>query len=192
MMQIIILFCFFIYLISDIINLIYKLINFQVHTKRRNRLHQQKMNDLVFVMHNLRLRDRNTRKNDCSTASFTVEDLSSDDEWIVEEEDMCNLSNKDLLNILSSAGENENDENVEEIGTGAFEDFEGPGSNSQDDLEIQDIDAEDEAHIGTFENMDTTGSNNNDIDIDGCDEDDDGDGRASGSFDDDRAADDLF
>uniref|UniRef100_A0A0R0LB65 BED-type domain-containing protein n=1 Tax=Glycine max TaxID=3847 RepID=A0A0R0LB65_SOYBN len=33
-----------------------------VHTKRRNRLHKKKMNDLVYVMYNLKLKSRQTRK----------------------------------------------------------------------------------------------------------------------------------
>ncbi|KAL5165454.1 hypothetical protein HKD37_18G050579 [Glycine soja] len=33
-----------------------------VHTKRRNRLHQQKMNDLVYVMYNLKLKRKQNRK----------------------------------------------------------------------------------------------------------------------------------
>ncbi|KAG4950250.1 hypothetical protein JHK82_043602 [Glycine max] len=41
-----------------------------VHTKRRNRLQQKKMNDLVYVMYNLKLK---------------IDEIESDDEWITEE-----------------------------------------------------------------------------------------------------------
>ncbi|PKI76890.1 hypothetical protein CRG98_002677 [Punica granatum] len=54
----------------------------KVHTKRRIRLHQKKMNDLVFVMYNLKLKDKKIRKQ----VDLQVEEISSDDECIVEEE----------------------------------------------------------------------------------------------------------
>ena len=70
----------FYYICNNVINLIsykYKVIishfNFQVHTKKRNRLHQKKMNDLVFVMYNLKLGERQKRK--IVETSFTIEDL---------------------------------------------------------------------------------------------------------------------
>ncbi|XP_050232002.1 uncharacterized protein LOC126680825 [Mercurialis annua] len=52
-----------------------------VHTKKRKRLHPQKMNDLVFVMYNLKLKERLSKKDDITC---TIEDVSSDDEWITE------------------------------------------------------------------------------------------------------------
>lgn len=54
-----------------------------VHTKRRNRLHQKKLNDLVFVMYNLKLKSRQTRK----TIALPFEEINSDDEWLTEEGD---------------------------------------------------------------------------------------------------------
>ncbi|KAF7835801.1 uncharacterized protein G2W53_010660 [Senna tora] len=50
-----------------------------VHTKRRNRLHQKKMNALVYVMSNLKLRNKEKRSH---VSSF--DDMHSDDEWITE------------------------------------------------------------------------------------------------------------
>ncbi|PWA91099.1 hypothetical protein CTI12_AA092450 [Artemisia annua] len=69
-----------------------------VHSKRRNRLQQQKMNDLVYVMYNLKLSGREERKQkeayyameQLETVNF--EDVDSDDEWITED-------NEDLLNM---------------------------------------------------------------------------------------------
>ncbi|XP_052726181.1 uncharacterized protein LOC108332656 [Vigna angularis] len=52
-----------------------------VHTKRRNRLHQQKMNDLVYVMYNYKLKSRQIRK----IVALPFDDIESDDEWITEE-----------------------------------------------------------------------------------------------------------
>ncbi|KAH1264366.1 hypothetical protein GmHk_01G000303 [Glycine max] len=54
-----------------------------VHTKRRNRLHKKKMNDLVYVMYNLKLKSRQTRK----IIVLSFEDRGSDDEWLTEERD---------------------------------------------------------------------------------------------------------
>nr|KAJ0190830.1 hypothetical protein LSAT_V11C800390750 [Lactuca sativa] len=58
-----------------------------VHSKRRNRLQQQKMNDLVYVMYNLKLngRDENKGKGHDGLETLNLDDVSSDDEWITEE-----------------------------------------------------------------------------------------------------------
>nr|GEU55079.1 zf-BED domain-containing protein [Tanacetum cinerariifolium] len=63
-----------------------------VHSKRRNCLHQQKMNDLVFVMYNLKLSGREEKKMKETAAAIEqlealdFETVDSDDEWIIEEE----------------------------------------------------------------------------------------------------------
>ncbi|KAF7824622.1 zf-BED domain-containing protein/DUF659 domain-containing protein/Dimer_Tnp_hAT domain-containing protein [Senna tora] len=51
-----------------------------VHSKRRNHLHQKKMNDLMFVMYNQKLKDRKAWK------LVDLDDISSDDEWITEDD----------------------------------------------------------------------------------------------------------
>ncbi|XP_047166554.1 uncharacterized protein LOC124835629 [Vigna umbellata] len=71
-----------------------------VHTKRRNRLHQKKMNDLVYVMYNSKLKSRQIRK----TIALPFDDIESDDEWIAEETD-------DVVEIDQVEGENDS-ENV--------------------------------------------------------------------------------
>ncbi|KAK4284281.1 hypothetical protein QN277_001136 [Acacia crassicarpa] len=54
-----------------------------VHSKRRNRLKQKKMNDVVFVMTNSKLaRKKQARK----TIEYNIDDISFEDEWIVENE----------------------------------------------------------------------------------------------------------
>ncbi|KAF7826839.1 zf-BED domain-containing protein/DUF659 domain-containing protein/Dimer_Tnp_hAT domain-containing protein [Senna tora] len=50
-----------------------------VHTKRRNRLQQKKMNNLVFVMYNQKLKDRKARE------LADLDNIPSDDEWITED-----------------------------------------------------------------------------------------------------------
>ncbi|KAK4591979.1 hypothetical protein RGQ29_016449 [Quercus rubra] len=52
-----------------------------VHSKRRNRLHQKKMNDLVFVMYNLQMKERRA-KSLSTKEEIGLENLSSDDEWL--------------------------------------------------------------------------------------------------------------
>ncbi|XP_038713405.1 uncharacterized protein LOC120007275 [Tripterygium wilfordii] len=51
-----------------------------VHTKKMNRLHQKKMNDLVFVMYNSKLKNKKFRSMELST----FEDIGSDNEWTTE------------------------------------------------------------------------------------------------------------
>jgi hypothetical protein len=56
------------------------------------------MNDLVFVMCNLKLNDNQVKKQ--ADDFGVVDDLSSDDDWIIEEE---KHSNFDLLGAIDSA-----------------------------------------------------------------------------------------
>src|ERR1044072_9124502 len=57
------------------------MVDFKVHTKKRNRLHQRKMNQLVYVMYNLKMKGRHLKRK--VVAPFA--DIESDDEWITEE-----------------------------------------------------------------------------------------------------------
>ncbi|KAL8170640.1 hypothetical protein V2J09_022444 [Rumex salicifolius] len=52
----------------------------KVHTKKRNRLAQEKLNDLVFVMYNLKLKQRQEQKRDSKAQSLDLDDIQSDDE----------------------------------------------------------------------------------------------------------------
>ncbi|KAF1897926.1 hypothetical protein Lal_00032688 [Lupinus albus] len=52
-----------------------------VHTKRRNKLKQKTMNDVVFVMANSKLSKKKQAKKG---VELTIDDIPSDDEWIVE------------------------------------------------------------------------------------------------------------
>eukprot|EP00258_Populus_trichocarpa_P028194 XP_024444213.1 uncharacterized protein LOC18095382 [Populus trichocarpa] len=107
-----------------------------VHTKRRNRLHQKKMNDLVFVMCNLKLNDNQVKKqaNDFGEVFYH---LSSDDDWITEGEKHDGSSNFDLLGVIDSAtrrkngkeDESDDEENLNDVGMECH--------GTEDDLEIQ-------------------------------------------------------
>ncbi|GJR16226.1 zf-BED domain-containing protein [Tanacetum coccineum] len=83
-----------------------------VHSKRRNRLQQQKMNDLVYVMYNLKLSGREERKQkEEDFETFHFEDVDSDDEWITKD-------NKDLTNVYENTstphGDSGDDDFLEE------------------------------------------------------------------------------
>ncbi|XLS47444.1 hypothetical protein HN51_021802, partial [Arachis hypogaea] len=72
-----------------------------VHTKRRNRLKTSTMNDVVFVMTNSRLARKKPSRN---TADYSFEDLDSDEEWIVEDENMMeNMEEFDTQNDVNLA-----------------------------------------------------------------------------------------
>ncbi|KAH9616194.1 hypothetical protein KSS87_018483, partial [Heliosperma pusillum] len=73
-----------------------------VHTKKRNRLHQQKMNDLVFLMYNLRLQ-RKKQKQCIIQESIILEDLPCDDEWITERVEHVLPSDGAWLSVLDRA-----------------------------------------------------------------------------------------
>jgi len=82
-----------------------------VHTKRRNRLSQKHLNDLVFVQYNLRLHVRQVEGIDC----YDAIDLDSMDplvDWVVEdvepiftEEDIERLEREAADEGASRAGE---------------------------------------------------------------------------------------
>ena len=70
------------------------------------------MNDLVFVMCNLKLNDNQVKKQ--ADAFGVDDDISSDDDWIIEGE---KYSNFDLLGAIDSATRRQNgneDESDEE------------------------------------------------------------------------------
>ncbi|XP_068474601.1 uncharacterized protein [Phaseolus vulgaris] len=94
-------------------------------TKKINRLHQMTMNEMVFVMTNSRL----TKKKDVrKTKEYTINDISSDDEWTVEENETLYGLDED---ILLEVGE-------DDTSRGATNDLEVPPID--DDLEVPSID----------------------------------------------------
>ncbi|XP_028753001.1 uncharacterized protein LOC114712623 [Neltuma alba] len=63
----------------------------QIHTKRRNRLEQQRLNALVFVKYNLQLEMRQKIREEKGETydPICLSDIESDDEWITEKENPC-------------------------------------------------------------------------------------------------------
>ncbi|GJS64188.1 hypothetical protein Tco_0678752 [Tanacetum coccineum] len=87
-------------------------VEIKVHSKGRNRLQQQKMNDLVYVMYNLKLSGREERKRkEEDFETFNFEDVDSDDEWITKD-------NEDLTNVYENEptthGDSRDDDFLEE------------------------------------------------------------------------------
>ncbi|XP_057446323.1 uncharacterized protein LOC130738365 [Lotus japonicus] len=80
-----------------------------VHTKKRNKLHQKKMNDLVYVMYNLKLKNKPKKRNVFASCSF--EEVASDDEWITEEGEDVNVN--ELNEEVGLEHLNDNDVNVD-------------------------------------------------------------------------------
>ncbi|XP_057779563.1 uncharacterized protein LOC130998147 [Salvia miltiorrhiza] len=64
----------------------------QVHTKKRNRLTTQKLNSLVYIMYNRRLRGKHVKltSRGGDIDPLEVDNLASDDEWYVGNEDEAN------------------------------------------------------------------------------------------------------
>ncbi|KAL6587893.1 hypothetical protein OROMI_000871 [Orobanche minor] len=57
-----------------------------IHTKKRNRLEHQRLNALVFVKYNFKLRERSIKRRD-KIDSIVVDEIDSNDEWITGKED---------------------------------------------------------------------------------------------------------
>ncbi|XP_058774188.1 uncharacterized protein LOC131648449 [Vicia villosa] len=101
-----------------------------VHTKRRNRLKQKTMNDVVFIMTNSKLaKKKKTRK----VVDYSIDDIASDEEWIIVDNDQGALDD-DILDFTIEEGDLEvaNQNDVEnEIA-------------NQGDLEVNNLEDEDD------------------------------------------------
>ncbi|KAL0906334.1 hypothetical protein M5K25_024821 [Dendrobium thyrsiflorum] len=73
----------------------------QVQTKRRNRLSTLRMNSLVYIMHNKRLRDRRLRNKGLKDDEdpLVCEDVASDNEWFIDDETNLPLSDLQLEDL---------------------------------------------------------------------------------------------
>ena len=62
-----------------------------IHSKKRNRLEQQRLNALVFVKYNLNLESRQKIREEKRETydPICLSDMESDDEWITEREEPC-------------------------------------------------------------------------------------------------------
>jgi hypothetical protein len=127
------------------------------------------MNDLVFVMCNLKLNNNRVKKQ---ADDFGVEDdLSSDDDWITEGKKHSNI---DLLGATNSATRRENGNEDESDEEEIPNDVEMESNGTEDDLEIQidDIGVGTSSSINVYNiGVGTSSDTNNPvdgIDIDEC------------------------
>ena len=56
----------------------------RIHTKKRNRLDQKRLNDLVFVQYNLRLRRNQLLNKRPDSDPIVLEDIDPTSDWVVE------------------------------------------------------------------------------------------------------------
>ena len=65
------------------------------------------MNDLIFVMYNTKLKDKRAKSenNQCN-----LEDVSSDDEWLTDGQDIVGYLNINLLNFLDDVDDAGNED----------------------------------------------------------------------------------
>ncbi|KAE8770309.1 Zf-BED domain-containing protein/DUF659 domain-containing domain-containing protein [Hordeum vulgare] len=128
----------------------------EVHTKRRNRLHQDKMNDLVFVMYNSKLMSRQRRRQR-QAGEYYIDDVSSHDEFITEKEKPVLPPQKEWIRSLDRIAHNDaavDKENESDIENGVEYIFNNLAEACDGDVGVdQDLDAY------TYEDPD--GENNN-------------------------------
>ena len=56
----------------------------RIHTKKRNRLEHERLNDLVFVQYNLRLRRNQLLNKRPDTDPIMLDDVDPTSDWVVE------------------------------------------------------------------------------------------------------------
>ncbi|KAG8381166.1 hypothetical protein BUALT_Bualt06G0094100 [Buddleja alternifolia] len=71
----------------------------RIHTKKRNRLEHQRLNDLVYVHYNLKLKDRWLLKPE-NFDPVDYESIDKTDFWVVDDEDESFLDYEDIENML--------------------------------------------------------------------------------------------
>jgi hypothetical protein len=110
------------------------------------------MNDLVFVMCNLKLNDNQVKKQ--ADDFGVVDDLSSDDDWIIEGE---KHSNFDLLGAIDSATRRKNSKEDESDEEEIPNDAEMESHGIEDDLDIQIDDNLENSRSFELNNIDNIG-----------------------------------
>lgn len=114
------------------------------------------MNDLVFVMYNLKLMERQTKR-----AKYNLDDIPSDDEWLVEKE--ASVLPRKTVRVLDRTAENVDDSSDEEGNEHAVKTSDIRAAlDVEDDLVIHDIDDDDDDEV--LENI-TSNENDDNIDI---------------------------
>jgi hypothetical protein len=94
------------------------------------------MNDLVFVMCNLKLNDNQVKKQ-ADDFGVVLDDLLFDDDWITEGEKHDGSSNFDLFGVIDSVTQRKNGKKDESDAKEIPNDAEMESHGTGDDLEIQ-------------------------------------------------------
>ncbi|KAM0018998.1 putative HAT dimerization domain, ribonuclease H-like superfamily [Helianthus debilis subsp. tardiflorus] len=97
----------------------------QVHTKRRNRLTTERMDDLVFIMYNRKLKQKFVKRSNLKEDEdpLLVENVMSDDEWIADPSDD---DDEDAIQV-DAANVEESDEVIRTRGSRATKSRRGGG-----------------------------------------------------------------
>ena len=82
----------------------------KVHSKKRCRLEQLRLQSLVYVMYNIKLRERNIRRRRLHIDPILIEEPASDDEWLVETEEPCLMDDIAWLDEVREEDEAREDE----------------------------------------------------------------------------------
>ncbi|XP_061360438.1 uncharacterized protein LOC133304421 [Gastrolobium bilobum] len=84
----------------------------QIHSKRRNRLEQQRLNALVFVKYNLQLEIRQKQREEKGDTydPICLSDLDSDEEWITEQEEPCLMDEESWMDVHECFNVDEGDQ----------------------------------------------------------------------------------
>jgi len=67
----------------------------RIHTKKRNRLEQKRLNDMVFVQYNLRLRRNQLLNKTPESSNIFLDDIDPSSDWVVESQPAA-FDNEDL------------------------------------------------------------------------------------------------
>ncbi|XP_058782570.1 uncharacterized protein LOC131657094 [Vicia villosa] len=109
-----------------------------IHSKKRNRLEHQKLNDLVYVRYNLRLKNRTKKKQNYDSINF--ETLGDHSNWVLE----------DSPPFLTT-------EEVEKLRKDLASMTIQPISNYIDELNLDEVDVEGDVQLNSGENNQSNG-----------------------------------
>lgn len=74
------------------------------------------MNDLVFVMYNLKLQERQQRRTSVEVNELSLDNMPSDDEWLVEKENPVLPRQNHWLKILEENTNKRASDDEDEVG----------------------------------------------------------------------------
>lgn len=117
-----------------------------MHTKKRNKLEQKKLNDLVFVQYNQRLHARHLRVQQSDYDPISLDDIDDCNEWIAnppENEDFVD-EGEDLtwLDVEIAAGVNEEEGPSTRAGTKKRHLGKGKSTATSHSINVRDVDSE--------------------------------------------------